>query len=275
MTGDPRRFAHPRTPRRRWPTGGGGLRALVRPAAAWHVAGRGRVESEHPWRSTRARACSGSPPIEGCWRARGDGATTPTNPAVLCQPYRAEEGGETLSIFFRDTALSDAIGFHYATYASAEQAASTFSPSCGRGSLTSLAPGRRPRGERDPGRGERLGSLSRGRTTVLARAVCAPGAGRGYSNRDVQRVPDRQPGPARSGAPTCRAAARLRPLHWLLDRCVGQLAPGVDLDTWIGQEPKSRGWELLGGARDALTASGATPQIRTAGLPGAVRGGGQ
>lgn len=36
--------------------------------------------------------------------------------------------------------------------------------------------------------------------------------------------------------------------------------PGVDLDTWIGQEPKSRGWDLLGLARDALTACGATPQ---------------
>lgn len=48
------------------------------------------------------------------------------DPDVLCQPYRAEEGEHAVSMFFRDTALSDAIGFHYHAYDDATQAARDF-----------------------------------------------------------------------------------------------------------------------------------------------------
>ena len=48
------------------------------------------------------------------------------DPDVLCQPYRAQEDEYTSSIFFRDTALSDAIGFQYHSYADADQGAHAF-----------------------------------------------------------------------------------------------------------------------------------------------------
>jgi alpha-amylase/alpha-mannosidase (GH57 family) len=48
------------------------------------------------------------------------------DPEVLCQPYRAEEGRNKVSIFFRDTELADAIGFHYHGYSDDEAAAGDF-----------------------------------------------------------------------------------------------------------------------------------------------------
>jgi alpha-amylase/alpha-mannosidase (GH57 family) len=49
------------------------------------------------------------------------------DPNVLCQPYRAEdESGRSIAVFFRDTALSDTIGFQYQRYADPGQAAADF-----------------------------------------------------------------------------------------------------------------------------------------------------
>jgi alpha-amylase/alpha-mannosidase (GH57 family) len=49
------------------------------------------------------------------------------DPNVLCQPYRAEdEPGRSVAVFFRDTALSDSIGFEYQRYADPGQAAADF-----------------------------------------------------------------------------------------------------------------------------------------------------
>ncbi len=48
------------------------------------------------------------------------------DPNVLCQPYRAEEGEASVSIFFRDTKLSDKIGLQFHAYMDQEQAAAEF-----------------------------------------------------------------------------------------------------------------------------------------------------
>lgn len=49
------------------------------------------------------------------------------DPNVLCQAYRAEdEAGRGVAVFFRDTALSDKIGFHYQRYPDPRQAAEDF-----------------------------------------------------------------------------------------------------------------------------------------------------
>jgi alpha-amylase/alpha-mannosidase (GH57 family) len=49
------------------------------------------------------------------------------DPNVLCQAYRAEdEAGRAVAIFFRDTVLSDKIGFHYQRYPDPRQAAEDF-----------------------------------------------------------------------------------------------------------------------------------------------------
>ena len=42
-----------------------------------------------------------------------------SEPDVLCQPYRASDEPEPVSMFFRDTDLSDGIGFRYARHAEA------------------------------------------------------------------------------------------------------------------------------------------------------------
>ena len=47
-------------------------------------------------------------------------------PDVLCQPYRAEEDDFALSIFFRDSKLSDAIGFRFQNFTDQKQAARQF-----------------------------------------------------------------------------------------------------------------------------------------------------
>lgn len=49
------------------------------------------------------------------------------DPNVLCQAYRAEdEAGQGVAVFFRDTVLSDKIGFHYQRYPDPGQAATDF-----------------------------------------------------------------------------------------------------------------------------------------------------
>jgi alpha-amylase/alpha-mannosidase (GH57 family) len=56
----------------------------------------------------------------GRWGYRAENAD------VLCQPYRAEKGTLVVSVFFRDTQLSDAIGFQYYSYTDCELAAQEF-----------------------------------------------------------------------------------------------------------------------------------------------------
>ena len=121
----PRRFAHPedaeaqvrlavacyerhfgRPPRGMWPAEGAVSQSAIpffaRHGVRWLATDRGVL----------ARS--------GRWGYNVD------DPDVLCQPYRAAEGEHAVSVFFRDTALSDAIGFQYARYANAEQAAYDF-----------------------------------------------------------------------------------------------------------------------------------------------------
>ncbi|HET8907396.1 MAG TPA: glycoside hydrolase family 57 protein [Ktedonobacterales bacterium] len=189
----------------------------------------------------------------GKWGYRAD------DPAIGGQPYRAEENGDALSIFFRDAQLSNAIGFHYAKYASAKQAADDFVCELrARGSQSAIATesrvvtvildgenawGAYPEDAR-PFLHELYKSLAKANDirTVTFSEVLAGNAARGI------------------------AAHPLATQHRVYDLFTGSWIdawgsyPGVDLDTWIGQEPKSRGWELLGLARNALAASGATPQ---------------
>jgi alpha-amylase/alpha-mannosidase (GH57 family) len=48
------------------------------------------------------------------------------DPHVLCRPYRVSDSGESLSVFFRETRLSNAIGFDYQGYADYRKAAEDF-----------------------------------------------------------------------------------------------------------------------------------------------------
>ncbi|NOZ26682.1 MAG: hypothetical protein GXP39_01335 [Chloroflexi bacterium] len=181
------------------------------------------------------------------------------DPDVLCQPYRAEEGEHAVSVFFRDTRLSNAIGFRYHGYADYEQAARDF--------LQEIKDrfARRVTGDED-----RI-------LTIVLDGENAWGAYRedarpflhalyGLLERDaeVQTVTLGEyldGNPARDVAPhPLEGQTKVYDLFtgsWIDEN--GSL-PGVDLGTWIGEEEENRGWELLGLARDFLARADVTPE---------------
>ncbi|MFQ6059087.1 MAG: hypothetical protein ACE5MB_09460 [Anaerolineae bacterium] len=201
------------------------------------------------------------------------------NPDVLCQPYRAENGevrGEiggalsspfsplpSVSVFFRDTQLSDAIGFRYHGYADYGQAARDF-----------LREVKERFARQVTGDEDRV-------LTVILDGENAWGAYRedarpflhalyGLLERDdeVRTVTFSEyleGNPARGIAPhPLEEQTKVYDLFtgsWIDENAS---APGVDLGTWIGEEEENRGWELLGQARDFLGQTGATPETAPA-----------
>lgn len=181
------------------------------------------------------------------------------DPNVLCQSYRAEEGDHRLTVFFRDSQLSDAIGFHYYAYADYTQAAQDFLRQVKERFAYQLA-GDEDRvlvvalnGEnawgayREDGRPflhalydllERDGEIE---TVTFAEYI------EGNPARDVRPHP-------------IEAQTKVYDLFtgsWIDEN---GSAPGVDLGTWIGEPEENRGWELLGQARDVLRQADATPE---------------
>ncbi len=185
------------------------------------------------------------------------------DPAVVCQPYRAEEGQHAISVFFRDTALSDAIGFRYQSYGDYGQAAHDFV-----GEIKSRFV---PQFAEDDDRvltvvldGENAWGAYRHDARPFLHALY----GLLESEAEIQTVTfaeylDGNPGRNLSPHP-------LGAQNKVYDLFTGSWidengsAPGVDLGTWIGEDEENRGWGLLGQARDFLTASGATPQTAPA-----------
>lgn len=180
------------------------------------------------------------------------------NPDVLCQPYRAEEEGHSVSVFFRDTALSDAIGFHYQAYGDYSRAAAEFLQQI-KGRFA----------DRLTGDGDQV-------LTVILDGENAWGAYRedarpflhalyGLLENDAQvetvTFSEYLDGDASRGlAP--HPQTKQQQVH---DLFTGSWideygsAPGVDLGTWIGEEEENRAWALLGETRSALDAAGTTP----------------
>jgi alpha-amylase/alpha-mannosidase (GH57 family) len=178
-------------------------------------------------------------------------------PEIRCRPYRAEEAGEQLSIFFRDTALSDAIGFQ-----------------CQREPDSALAARRWLEQLKDRGRGA---SADQDRiVTVALDGENAWGAyaedGRPFlrslyqalsAEQDVRTVTfseyltgDRSRGVAAHPRATHERVHDLFTGSWIDE--VGS-APGVDLGTWIGEAEENRAWELLRRTRDRFEAAKVTP----------------
>lgn len=251
----PRRFAHPedaeaqvrmavacykrhfrRSPRGMWPAEGAVSQSAI-PFFASHGV---------RWLATDRGVLASS----GRWGYNVD------DPKVLCQPYRAEEGEHAVSVFFRDTALSDAIGFQYYSYADASQAAHAFL------------------GEIKKRFAWQVASDDRVLTIVLD-GENAWGAYREDARpflhalyrlleHDVEIATVTfaeylDGNPARNIAPhPTEAQTRVHDLFtgsWIDE--LGS-KPGVDLGTWIGESEENRGWELLGRARDAIIQAGAT-----------------
>ena len=185
------------------------------------------------------------------------------NPDVLCRPYRAQEGQDHMTVFFRDSQLSDEIGFHYFRYLEPRLAAQEFV-----GQIRSRFV------RRVSGSDDRL-------LTIVLDGENAWGAYRddarpflhalyGLLERDTEMetvtFSEYLNGNAdRSLAP--HAAADQPRVHdlftgsWIDEN---GSAPGVDLGTWIGEDEENRAWTLLGAARDAIARSGVTPETAPA-----------
>ena len=180
------------------------------------------------------------------------------DPNVLCQPYRAEQDGQSLSIFFRDTELSDAIGFSYQHYPDAEQAAYDF--------MQKLR-------ERFAHR------LSGDADRVLTVALDGENPWGGYARdgrpfldalyRQLEADPEIETvtlgeyleGNSARGVPAHPTGEQAR-VHELFAGSWADepgSASGIDLGTWIGEDEENKAWELLGRARDAIQAAGRTP----------------
>ncbi len=180
-------------------------------------------------------------------------------PDVLCQPYRALEGDHALSVFFRDTELSDAIGFHYYGYTDYRQAAGSF--------LQTIK--------------ERFARQVSGEADLVL-TVVLDGENAWGSYRDDARpflhalyellVQDAEIENVTfseylDGNPERGVAAHpLDDQTRVYDLFTGSWidengsAPGVDLGTWIGESEENQGWELLGRVRNFLKGVGATPE---------------
>ena len=180
------------------------------------------------------------------------------NPAVVCQPYRIAEHGAALSMFFRDTVGSDAIGFRYAAYANPVAAAQELLAELKRRFIA-------PSGD-DPDRV----------LTIVLDGENAWGAyrddGRPFLQALYQGIQDDPDlitvtgseyldgNPARGiAAHPLETQSTVAPLwagSWIDE--AGSL-PGIDLGTWIGEAEENQAWDLLSQVRRAVQQSGATP----------------
>jgi alpha-amylase/alpha-mannosidase (GH57 family) len=257
----PHRFAHPedaaaqvnlavahytrwfgRTPRGMWPAEGAVSQSIIPLYAQAGVC----------WIATDQGVLARS----GRWGYQTD------HPDVLCQPYRAEEGNDAIVVFFRDTRLSDNIGFRYQGCTDPNQIARDF--------LNEI----KERFVRDIGGGE---------DRVLTVALDGENAWGAYCE-DARPFLDALYGLLEHD-PEVRTVTFAEYLDGNPERCVAPhppialsriydlftgswidengSAPGVDLGTWIGEEEENRAWELLGRTRDALEQAGATPESRS------------
>jgi len=179
-------------------------------------------------------------------------------PDVLCKAWRtgSDDPWQCASIFFRDTELSDAIGFRYAALPP-ETAASNF--------LRQLKARFLPLGNE-----ERL-------VSVILDGENAWGsyeqAGRGFFAA-LYRALDSDPeiGTVTFGEfldGNAKRGVKAHPLNGQERVCDLANAswidewgshPGNDLGTWIGEPEENAAWDLLRRAREAFQAAGITPQ---------------
>ncbi|HEU5056587.1 MAG TPA: glycoside hydrolase family 57 protein, partial [Kofleriaceae bacterium] len=190
----------------------------------------------------------------GRWGYRAD------QPAVLARAYRAEADGGAVSIFFRDPELSDAIGFHLAGPADAEQAAgawiATLKERFGRDLdgddrvVTVVLDGENPwGGYREDGR-PFLRALYRAleREADLATVTFAE-----HLDGSPARGVHAHPMAAQEQVHDLATAS------WI-DEAGSR--PGPDLGTWIGEPDENQAWNLLGRTRRALDRAGAAASER-------------
>jgi alpha-amylase/alpha-mannosidase (GH57 family) len=180
---------------------------------------------------------------EGVLGRSGQYGYSVEDPNVLCRPYRAQEREHQISIFFRSRNLSDAIGFDYHAYADHGEAATDFlnrirhqfvdrTRDDSDSILTVILDGENAWGDyRDDARPFLTALYSLLETAGDIQCVTPSEYLALHAAGDHPQVFDLFTG------------------SWI-DRWGSR--PGVDLDTWIGEEEKNKAWELLGQARRDL-----------------------
>ncbi len=189
----------------------------------------------------------------GRWGYRVD------DPNVLCQPYHAEDTTGSVSIFFRDQTLSDAIGFKYQAFPNQKQAAESF--------LWEIKHRLADRVSYPENRVVSVildGENAWGSYPQAARPFFHALYEALSHDPEIKTVTFREyldGNPARALPPhPLESQPKVYDLFhgsWI-DECGS--APGVDLGTWIGEEEENRAWELLKETRETLIASGASPE---------------
>lgn len=255
----PGRFAHPedadaqvrlaveayghwfgRAPRGMWPAEGGVSQAVV-PIFARHGV---------KWIATDRGVLARS----GRWGYDVD------NPAVLCQPYRAEAENEAVSVFFRDTQLSDAVGFHYYNYADYGQAAQDFLGQIKERFvrqfhndedrvLTVVLDGENAWGAfREDARPFLHALYTLLEQDVAIQTVTFAEYLDGNRQRHISAHP---------------LAGQVKVYDLFTGSWIDEngSAPGVDLGTWIGEDEENQAWRLLGQARTVLDNLRAAPDV--------------
>ncbi len=184
------------------------------------------------------------------------------DPNVLCQAYRVEEeSGRSVAVFFRDTELSDRIGFHYQRYADAHGAAADFLHGVKERFawhvddpenrvVTVALDGENPWGAY-PQQGRPF-------LHALYAALAADPEIRTVTFREylegnaARRVPAHPPA-------SLKQIYDLFHASWIDEN--GSL-PGNDLGTWIGEGEENHAWDLLRQTRDDLDGFRLTARTR-------------
>jgi alpha-amylase/alpha-mannosidase (GH57 family) len=179
---------------------------------------------------------------------------------VLCQARRAATGDARLAMFFRDTELSDGIGFRYAGYSDPERAAADFVEQVRSRFIA--------RFEGDDDRiltvildGENAWGSYPDDGRPFLRALYRQLAQLHSELRTVTFAEWLEGNPTRGVRP--HPVDGLEPVSELFTGSWIDEAgstPGVDLGTWIGEPEENRAWELLGDARRWLAERGATAE---------------
>jgi alpha-amylase/alpha-mannosidase (GH57 family) len=172
--------------------------------------------------------------------------------------YRAEVDGAELSVLFRDTELSDDIGFRCQTLPPVEAASgwvAKLRERAGPGAAVTVVLD-----------GENAWSAYRDDGRPFLHALYAA-----LSDDDSIRTTTptqlMEGGPDRVPAHPPPAQPRVYELHtgsWIDE--LGS-APGADLGTWIGESEENRGWTLLGQARAELEPQGLLDRLGSGGGP--------
>jgi alpha-amylase/alpha-mannosidase (GH57 family) len=181
------------------------------------------------------------------------------DPDVLCRPYRAVEGEHQVSVFFRDTRLSDDIGFVFNHHDDHERAARDFLQrikerfsdrfrTAEDRVLTVIVDGENAwGGYRDDGRPFLHALYAALEADTEIETVTFSEYIEGSPERGIQS----------HGLGEQSQVHELYTGSWI-DEAGSR--PGVDLGTWIGEEEENVAWDLLGEAREFLDRQGATPE---------------